>query len=77
MVLKSRLSFFPPPGAVFTISSGRVSAKTRVESYDCQCQGPEEPHEHYFFRWKNLAPHANITVTSAPGAKYRITVAKK
>jgi hypothetical protein len=54
MVLKDRLSFFPLPGRNFEIHSGQSTRTVRVESYHCECRGPEKPHEHYFLRWEGL-----------------------
>jgi hypothetical protein len=54
LVLKNRLSFFPPPGINFSLIIDDVRRTVKVESYSCTCRGPELPHEHYFMRWRGL-----------------------
>jgi hypothetical protein len=75
-VLKNKLSFFPPVGTPFSIKVGATKKKTMVESYHCECQGPDEPHEHYFVRWKGLAKGDRIVVKkiSNEGNLYSIRI---
>jgi hypothetical protein len=54
LVLKNKLSFFPSIGSSFSVKVGAGEKKSAVESYHCECRGPEEPHEHYFVRWPGL-----------------------
>ena len=54
LVLKSKLSFFPPLGKTFQLVQDGKQRRVRVESYRCACRGPDLPHEHYFIRWKGL-----------------------
>ena len=54
MVLKDRLSFFPMVGRVFELQSGSTIREVKLESYHCECRGPEAPHDHYFVRWNEL-----------------------
>ena len=54
LVLKTKLSFFPPIGKPFIIRQDHQERKVKVESYSCTCQGPDNPHEHYFIKWKGL-----------------------
>ncbi|MGA9406504.1 MAG: hypothetical protein WBW71_05150 [Bacteroidota bacterium] len=62
LVLKNRLPFFPSIGSPFSVNVGAVKKKTVVESYHCECRGPEEPHDHYFVRWPGLAKGDRIFV---------------
>lgn len=61
-VLKDRLAFFPLAGQAFDLVNGAVTRKAALESYDCECRGPEEPHRHYFIRWDGLKAGDQITV---------------
>jgi len=54
LVLKNRLSFFPPPGTNFSLIIDDVRRTVKVDSYSCTCRGPELPHEHYLIRWRGL-----------------------
>ena len=55
LVLKNKLPFFPQIGRPFSVKLGAKKKKGIVESYHCECQGADTPHEHYFVRWKGLA----------------------
>ncbi|HLE33259.1 MAG TPA: hypothetical protein VJB38_11695 [Bacteroidota bacterium] len=61
-VLKDRLSFFPLVGRVFELQSGKSVRKVKLESYHCECRGPEAPHDHYFVRWEDLKKGDRILV---------------
>lgn len=63
LVLKNKLSFFPHRGKPFLLKGAREQRIATVESYRCQCQGPDFPHEHYFIRWPALWRGALVTVT--------------
>lgn len=65
LVLKNKLSFFPEPGSPFSVKVGLRNKKAMVESYHCECQGPDEPHEHYFVRWPGLATGDHLVVRKA------------
>jgi len=54
MVTKDRLSFFPAIGRMFDVQSGSSVRKVKIESYHCECRGPEAPHDHYYVRWPDL-----------------------
>jgi hypothetical protein len=66
-VLKNKLSFFPHIGSPFAVKFGTKKKKAVVESYHCECQGPEEPHEHYFVKWSGLAKGDHIVVKKHSG----------
>ena len=66
LVLKSRLSFFPPIGEPFEIACGRRTHKGEVESVACACRGPDKPHEHYLLRWGGLRARDRITIDRDP-----------
>ena len=65
MVLKDQLSFFPISGTAFEVLNGGLSAMVTVESYACECRGPDKPHRHYFVRWKGLRAGDRITLRSS------------
>ena len=62
LVLKNRLPFFPSIGSPFSVKVGAGEKKTVVESYHCECRGPQEPHDHYFVRWPGLAKGDRIFI---------------
>jgi hypothetical protein len=62
LVLKNRLLFFPSIGTPFSVKVGVKEKKAVVESYHCECRGPEEPHEHFFVRWDGLAKGDRIII---------------
>lgn len=61
-VLKDRLSFFPAVGRAFELRSGTSIREVKLESYHCECRGPEAPHDHYFVRWNSLKKGDRILV---------------
>ncbi|MGB2868686.1 MAG: hypothetical protein WBD36_09555 [Bacteroidota bacterium] len=74
MILKNRLSLFPPRGKPFDIKEGDVVKHASVESYSCTCQGPDLPHDHYFIRWEGLKKGMKVTLAKSETEKeYRIT----
>lgn len=54
LVLKDRLSFFPAEGKSFRLIRNGQPKKAKVESYPCNCRGPNEPHSHYFVKTPGL-----------------------
>lgn len=62
LVLKDKLSTFPPLGKTFDLVKGDVSKRAKVESYPCTCRGPDLPHEHYFIRWSGLEAGDKIEI---------------
>ena len=66
LILKSSLKFFPVKEESFTIiasCSGKSSESDAfVEAEDCECRGPEKPHQHYYIdlmsAWECLQPSA-------------------
>ena len=76
LVFKDKLSAFPPQGKMFNLVSGDVLKHVSVESYHCQCRGPELPHEHYFVRWPGLKQGQKVVVSknTADKNEYQLTV---
>lgn len=76
LILKNKLSFFPVVGSSFNVKSGTKHVKAVVESFRCECRGPEEPHEHYFVRWKGLAKgdHIILKKMNKPKPLYSIRI---
>jgi hypothetical protein len=73
LILKDRLSFFPSVGTTFSLVTPRAQKsetihRVSVESYECECRGPSQPHEHYY-----LVPGGKL----AKGKIARITRASK
>ncbi|NUN69514.1 MAG: hypothetical protein HUU02_07355 [Bacteroidetes bacterium] len=62
LILKNTLDMFPAVGSTFTLSKGHSRRQARIESYRCECMGPEKPHEHYFVRWAGLAKGDHLLV---------------
>ena len=70
LVLKNKLSFFPAAGVPFVVRIGDKEKKAFVESYRCECRGPEEPHEHFFVRCPGLVKGDRVVVRkNAKGEK--------
>ena len=44
------------------MQTGRTIQKARLESYHCECRGPEAPHDHYFVRWDDLKKGDQVVV---------------
>jgi len=63
LVLKNALSMFPAQGKPFELHGGTQPRKAAVESYHCQCQGPDLPHDHYFIRWEGLKRGDRVTIS--------------
>lgn len=55
LVEKAALGFFPPIGQAFELAGDGGAASAKVEARDCECRGPEKPHQHYFIRRGGLA----------------------
>ena len=62
LILKNKLSFFPEVGSSFSLTNGHVKKEAKIESYHCECQGPDQPHEHYFVRWSGLVRGDHLIV---------------
>ena len=63
MILKNRLSFFPPLRKSFVLLAENQKKEARIESYSCRCQGPDFPHEHYFVRWDGLKRGDSLVIS--------------
>jgi len=73
-ILKNQLPFFPGIGSPFIIRAYGKNKKAIVESYHCQCHGPDKPHEHYFIRWKGLAAGDHVIVKKRDAESYTVRV---
>ena len=62
LVLKDRLSFFPDEGEIFRLIHNGQPRKAKVESYPCNCRGPDEPHSHYFVKSRGLRAGDRVTI---------------
>jgi hypothetical protein len=62
LILKDRLDLFPKVGSSFSLSNGHSRRQAKIESYRCECMGPERPHEHYYVRWAGLAKGDHLMV---------------
>jgi len=66
MILKNKLSFFPPLGDSFYFLFDNKPQVVGVESYPCTCRGPQLPHEHYFIRWNGLKTGDKVEIEKSP-----------
>ena len=73
-ILKNKLSFFPPIGGKFELFDDGSSKEVEVESYPCNCRGPDFPHEHYFIRWTGLKSGDIIEILKSEKNEYKIHV---
>jgi hypothetical protein len=62
LILKDTLPLFPKVGSTFSLTRGHMKQKAKIESYRCECQGADTPHEHYFIRWKGLVKGDHLIV---------------
>ena len=81
MITKDRVSRFPAPGERFALRrDGRAGTGT-IEAVDCECRGPERPHQHWYLAWPGLVAGAVVEIDregdrlvatmSAPGGRVR------
>ncbi len=69
LILRDRLSFFPPIGRRFNLAGpGVAQTEAAVEARPCICRGPDLPHEHYFIRLPGLARGQEIEIARLPGS---------
>ncbi|MCC7363460.1 MAG: hypothetical protein IT303_03740 [Dehalococcoidia bacterium] len=59
MVEKARLAFFPAEGKPFELAG---TGPAKVESYACECRGPDKAHRHWFIRLAGLVRGATVTI---------------
>jgi hypothetical protein len=76
LILKDRLSFFPIQGKAFRLVHNGQPKKAKVESYPCDCRGPDEPHSHYFVRSGGLRAGDRVVIQrdSKGGTRYFLHV---
>jgi hypothetical protein len=79
LVLKNRLSYFPPVRKSFSLVRDGHSRKARVESYPCNCRGPEDPHKHFFIRSGGLRVGDRVVIRreASRKARYLLLVHRK
>lgn len=70
LIEKAKLGFFPPEGQPFAIRFEGVGLPARVESYSCECRGPERPHRHWFLRLPALKAGQRAHVEQQKDARY-------
>jgi hypothetical protein len=77
-VLKDKLSFFPAAGKPFELKSGKVEKKAFVESYHCECRGPQLPHDHFFIRWEGLRFGDRVSIAKDAKAEnvYQLSISR-
>lgn len=74
-VLKNMLGFFSGVGKEFQLRDGRNYRTAKVESYPCLCQGPDEPHEHFFISKTGLKKGDIVEILKIQGdAKYQLRI---
>jgi hypothetical protein len=70
MLPKNELRYFPPEHKSFLLVDEGKHRKVKVESYHCECRGPEKPHEHYFLRKPGLQRGNNVEICKDGEIKY-------
>ncbi|MBI5949054.1 MAG: hypothetical protein HY875_13020 [Chloroflexi bacterium] len=70
LIEKAKLGYFPPEGQPFAIRFEGVGLPARIESYACECRGPELPHRHWFLRLPALTAGKRARVELQQGARY-------
>jgi hypothetical protein len=74
-VLKNMLGFFPGIGEEFQLLDGRNYRTAKVESYPCLCQGPDEPHKHFFISKAGLKKGDNVEILKVQNeTKYKLRI---
>lgn len=63
LILKGWLKRFPPPGERFSLREGSEMRAATIEAVDCECRGPEKPHQHYHLRCAGLTPGDRVRIT--------------
>jgi hypothetical protein len=71
LVEKARLKLFPPIGEPFDLATAAGPERVRVEARDCDCRGPDKPHQHYFIRRQGLERGSRWRFTRGEGG-YRM-----
>jgi hypothetical protein len=76
IVLKDRLSFFPPLGRRFQMIQNGHSRRAMVESYPCSCRGPDLPHSHFFVKVKSVKSGDRVTIRrdSKTGTRFLLQI---
>jgi hypothetical protein len=78
MIMKEALKFFPKPFKKFAVKIGDKSVELAVEAVDCQCRGPQLPHQHFWLPVKDAKARlrwehgASVTVSKDKAGSYSI-----
>lgn len=67
LILKNRLSQFPPVGEEFQLRDCGEVRSVAVLAEHCECRGPELPHEHYRLPLPRLTKGLVVRIRSAGG----------
>lgn len=76
LIEKAKLGFFPPEGQPFAVRFEGVGLPARIESYSCECRGPERPHRHWILRLPAMKAGQRARVELQKGARhvYEVTL---
>ncbi len=80
MITREALRFFPKPFKKFSLLIGEKSHELAIESKECTCRGPANPHEHYWIPMKDCLEGlrwergARVTVKKEKDLTYRLTM---
>jgi hypothetical protein len=74
MVPKNELRYFPPGKKRFLLVDEGKRRKVKVESYQCECRGPEKPHKHYFLRKPGLQRGNSVEICKDGEAKFSLKI---
>jgi hypothetical protein len=74
LIPKSDLGFFPPTNKIFTLVDEGKHRRAKVQSYHCECRGPEKPHEHYFLQKSGLQKWNNVEIRKNSEALFSLKI---
>ena len=74
LIPKNELGYFPAINKSFMVVDTGSRRKGKVESYRCQCRGPEEPHEHYFLATSGLHKMDTVEICKIDETSYSLKI---
>jgi hypothetical protein len=77
LIPKNELGYFPPVNKTFQLVDEGNRRKAKVESYQCNCRGPEEPHEHFFLTKSCLQKMDNVEICKVDETSYSLIIKRR
>ena len=74
LIPKNDLGFFPPINKSFQLMDEGKHRRAKVQSYHCECRGPENPHEHYFLNKSGLQRWNNVEISKNSEALFSLKI---